>query len=272
MKDSRNRPTHRRLIRDEELPPMAEDRSAEEWTDEDEELLRKHYRRQGAQYLARLLGRTPQAIRNQAYRRGLTRPPREEWTAFEDRYVIKNYPKRSVAAIARTLARSEQAVRARLRLHGLTRALPPKWMPIEDAFLRENYGRMTLREIAEELGRSEDSVSLKAARLGIREKSKHVEPKGKQLRYIVQNLGRIPFSTMATKIGTSVHVIRRIAAEHGYRARPLSRAWTDADEAMLRKLWGTMSPSEVAERLNRHETGVAARASALGLRRRRGRS
>lgn len=251
---------------------MAEDRSAEEWTDEDENILRTHYRKQGARYVARLLGRTPQAVRNQAYRLGLTRDPRLEWTEFEDRYVSRNYPNKSVSSIARTLGRSEQAVRARLRHHGLTRALPPKWMPIEDAFLRENYGRLTLREIADELGRSEDSVSLKASRLGIRAKSKHVEPKGRQLRYIVDNLGRIPFSTMATKIGTSVHVIRRIAAEHGYRARPLSRAWTEADEAMLRKLWGTMTPSEVAERLNRHETGVAARASALGLRRRRGRS
>lgn len=261
----KNRPPIRK-IPDDKLPPVGEDRSEQEWTDEEDALLRKRYHKEGSLYMARLLGRTPAAIRNRAYRLGVAGEPREWWTTFEDRYVEKNYPRKSVQDIARTLGRSVQAVRARLRHHGLTAESPPKWVESETEYLRRNYGKMTLREIADDLGRSEDSVSLKAARLGIRAKSTHVAPKGRQLRYIVDNLGVVSFTEMARKLGTSVHVVRRIAAEHGYRARPLSRLWTPEDEALLRKLWGTMSPSDVAARLNRHEKGVVARAGSLGLR------
>lgn len=253
-----------------DIPDLAQgrDRGMEDWTEEEEDVLRRFYRRRGSLELAPLLGRTPGAIRNQAYKLGYTAGPREEWNRFEQSYLEKNYPARTAIAIARTLGRTEQAVRARIHSMGLGGPGPKRWTAKETEYLVANYEKKTIVEIAGKLGRSEDAVSLKAAQLGIRKKSAHVEPKGAALRYIIDNLGVVPYTELARKARTSVNVVRRIAAENGYRARPLSRAWTDADEARLRKLWGTMSPEEVAEQLNRHVWGVAARASALGLRRR----
>lgn len=253
------------------MPPAREFRAREPWSDEDNEAMIEYYHSYGKKYLMRLLGRSERSIVGRAWTMGISRPAMAEWTPDEDNYLRKHYAKTTAPELAVDLGRSEQAVRHRLRAIGLTVQVSTAWSKDEIAYLKKHYGKVRGAEIAATLGRTGDAIEIKAGRIGI---AKHARPplSPQARRQVIARLGKTAYTVLAEEFDTSVHIITAIATDNGYRDRPQSRPWTEDDDAMLRKLYGTMSRTAVAKRLDRTMVGVASRASLLGITRKHKRS
>jgi hypothetical protein len=244
--------------------PPAERRQAR-WTEEEDKILARNYRRHGSKSTAALLGRSITSVQSRARVLGLPGKNLRPWTAIERKYLRRSYADHTAAQIARTLRRSEESVRGQISQMGLGTQESQPWSKKEIADLRKLYGRRSSAELAEHFGRTKDAVELKAGRIGLSRRKEVFDPSARDKAFIIENLGRIPYTRLAAKFGTTVHNITRLAEENGYRDRPTSRPWSEEDDAMLRALYGTMKREEVAQRLDRTLPATAERARRLGL-------
>lgn len=249
-------------LKGNDAPPQ---RTRINWNDEHDAILRRNYTRKGAAHTAALLSRSINSVQARALRLGIPGMGLKMWTEREIDYVRRKYDTLTARQIGRALHRSEESIRGKITELGLTQAVSRPWSAEESAFLHDHYATMSCEEIGERLGRTPEAVQLRAARNGIAKRGKAFRPTPAQHRYIVENLGKIPFTRIARKLGTKTHFIQKIAGELGYRDRPTSRPWTDEDDRRLREIYGTMSRTQVAETLGRTMPAVAVRASALGL-------
>ncbi|MDB5032882.1 MAG: hypothetical protein JWQ98_123 [Chlorobi bacterium] len=238
-------------------------RSGKAWTKDEDRVLRLNYTKHGSRYTAALLKRTITSVQSRVLKLGIPGNGLQPWTEMELRYLRKAYGKHSASQIARTLQRTEQSVRGQIHRLKLGSYDPERWTSREIKFLRTHYGKKSKAEIAKELDRTENAVEIKAGRLGLSKPNSRLTPD--DVKYIVSNLGAIPYTRIASTLGTTVYTVTKIATQNGYRDRPTSRAWTAEDDLHLRRIYGTMTRKEVASRLDRTWTAIAARASELGL-------
>jgi hypothetical protein len=237
------------------------------WTEEEDRILRRSYTKRGSRYVAELLGRTIASVQARALTLGVPGHGIRMWTEMEQRYLRTRYQTFTAEQIARTLRRTEESVRGQIHHLGLGTYSPTPWTEAEVEYLRAHYGKAPVCELAVELGRTTDAVELKARKLGINRRV--VKLSEADIRWIIENLGKIPFTKMAAKLGVEEKRLARIAAKHGYRARPNNRAWTPEEDAFVRENYGSMSRKEMAERLNRRVELISWRARKLGLVRKR---
>ena len=254
----------------EYVPPQNPGKSSRylRWSKEEDATLKLHYSKRGSRYTAELLGRSVTSVQHRALKLGIPGNGVRVWTEMEVRYLRSRYPKMSVAQICRTLHRSEQSVRGQINRLGLGSPAPTPWTDGEIAYLRAHYGRVKVAELADELGRSPDAVEIKAGKLGLSRKNVKLTEEDKV--YVLENLGRIPYTKMAAKLGVDVKKLMRLAAKHGFHARGTCRPWTDAEDEFLRRSYGDMARKSIAEQLGRTIGAVGVRAGMLGLTKGRG--
>ncbi len=233
-----------------------------EWTKEEDALVRKWYPVKGSAYLEVLLARPRSSIQHRAERLGIPGTKRP-WTRKEELFLQRNYGKLTAAAIARRLNRTEQSVRGKLNIAGLTGTGGQPWTDGEIAYLKKQYGTAPVADLAAELGRTPEAVELKAGRLGLRRKLHKLTKEEKE--WIVANLGKMSYETIAKKFGVSPQRIQRIAHASGYRPRPYMREWSEHDVEYLRKHYGKKSRKEIAVTLGRTVATVQMKACKLGL-------
>jgi DNA-binding CsgD family transcriptional regulator len=244
--------------------PEAQRRQAR-WMKEEDRILARNYKRHGSKSTAALLGRSMTAVQSRARVLGLPGKNLRPWTAIERKYLQRSYADHTARQIARTLRRTEESVRGQINKMGLATQESRPWSRKEIADLRKLYGSRSSAELAEHFGRTIDAVELKAGRIGLSRRIVAFAPSARDKAFIIENLGRIPYTQLAAKFGTTVHNITRIAEENGYRDRPTSRPWTEEDDTMLRSLYGTMTRADVARQLDRTPVATAERARRLGL-------
>ncbi len=249
----------------EYVPPQNPGRSSRylRWTKEEDAILRAHYSKRGSRYTAEILGRSVTSVQHRALKLEIPGNGVRVWTEMEIRYLRSRYPNTSVARICRTLHRSEQSVRGQINRLGLGATAPAPWTDGEIAYLRSHYGRVKVAELADELGRSPDAVEIKAGKLGL--SRKNVKLTDGDREYVLQNLGKIPYTKMAAKLGVDVKKLMRLAAKHGYHARGTCRPWTVEEDEFLRQKYGAMARKAIAEQLGRTVGAVGVRAGMLGL-------
>lgn len=233
------------------------------WTREEDRLLKTNYTKRGSRYTADLLGRTITSVQHRALRLGIPGNGVRPWTEMEVRYLKTRYPNQSVAKICRTLQRSEQSVRGKINQLGIGSEPPMPWTEGEVAYLRAHYGKVRVTELAEELGRSADAVEIKAGRIGLSRKITQLSQKDTQ--WVLANLGTISFAKMAQKLGVNPKKLMRLAAQHGFRARPNCRAWSQEEDRFIQENYGAMTRRQIALKLDRTIATVGWRASILGL-------
>jgi len=256
----------------EYVPPPNPGRSSRylRWTKEEDNILRTYYPKRGSRYTAEMLGRSITSVQHRALKLGIPGNGVRVWTEMEVRYLRSRYPQTPVSRICRTLHRSEQSVRGQINRLGLGAVAPAPWTEGEIAYLRAHYGKVKVAELAEELGRSTDAVEIKAGKLGL--SRKNVQLTEEDVRYVLDNLGTIPYTRMAAKLGVDVKKLMRLAARHGYKARGSCRAWSEEDDAYLRASYGSTSRKAIAEHLGRTVGAVGVRAGMLGLTKSRSRT
>lgn len=233
------------------------------WTPEEEDVLRQHYVRFGAVYVARMLGRSPEAVWSHAQLIGLKGRGRR-WTAAEIRTVKKHHGRMPSGELARLVGRPRRAVTAKARELGLTLAAPP-WSDEEIRHVRKLYGTMSAAEIGRRLGRSDNAVMDRARSLGL---AKAVKPVTKAMvRTIMKNIGRVAVTEIAAELGIGAYRIKEIAAANGYRATGQwwKKQWTAREDAFLKKHRTDMRVVDMAQHLGCTRAMVENRIRALGL-------
>lgn len=144
------------------------------WTKEEEEVLRREYKKISARKLSQQLNRSEQAI----YRkwRSLNTPKTKEvkpWTAKEEQLLEQKYTEYGPDKLSTILGRSTKSIINKAhRIGGIRRQDSRKeWTTseVERLLLYKDQGLSTI-ECAKRLGRSENSTQLKCANLGLTEK------------------------------------------------------------------------------------------------------
>ncbi len=136
------------------------------WTVQDP-FLEEHYGRMPVREIARRLGRSEQAVKGRAHRKGLK--IKADWTDAEDDFLRAHYDEFTCAQLGRLLGRTAGAVKRQACQLGITKS-NRKWEDHEVEFLEANYDRMTAAELGRVLGMTDRQVWNKASALGLRKR------------------------------------------------------------------------------------------------------
>ena len=152
------------------------------WTDEEDELMRKHYPKGGSALVMKYVHRTRNAVQNRACRLGLELAVKRQmpnlkpdaWSAEEDEVIRLYYKSLGSKGVGEKLRRSTRAIWSRATDLGVSCDLSAKkWTPEEDSILRKHYPKHGCAYVSEVLGRPFNGTKRRAALLGVRfEKSK----------------------------------------------------------------------------------------------------
>lgn len=116
-----------------------------QWTEQEDEFLRKKYHRLGAREAGRHLGVSTQQACRRAKRLGLARKVR--WTAEDDRRIQMLWGEKTVRSIAARLNRTPAAISLRAYRLGLRGGAPDGMESMKAASRRTGFHATTLREI-----------------------------------------------------------------------------------------------------------------------------
>lgn len=264
------------------MPKAGPFRLGQKWTYEEVELLRQHYPQYGSRYCARLLGRTPDAIKLKADRMGIEQQPL--WTEREVEYLKQEYGrhgKRSSRLIAAAIGRTRLSVTTKAIALGLT--TPPKrWTDEELRLLNDHYGKMPVNELSKLIHRPPQAITSTAAKRGLG--TRHTVLTPEQEAHIREFLGKKSMLKIATDIGITVNSVRTFADCIGYhspeairtrysrvpkapeKAKSRSRKeWLPEEDATLRQLYPTHGAIYVSALLGRAAKATAERAHRLGV-------
>jgi len=151
----------------------------------------------------------------------------------------------------------------RLLALNLTSEGSEQWTRDELDYLRAHAGTASHAVLAAELGRTKNAVQLKISRLGLA--TAPLPLSARTTRAVLQRLGKKSQPEIARELGISLHQVRGLARKEHYNERPTSRPWTADDEAELRRLFPTMTNTELARALNRTLEAITVRSRSLGL-------
>lgn len=246
-------------------PPAPRHRTP--WTAEEDRLLRRYFGKKGSKHLARLLGRTRYAIQEHARLLGVPGDETHRWRQAEIRYITNRYKDRTAVQLARTLNRSVLSVRHQVFKMGLTAHRNRPWSQADDTYVRQHFRTETVPRIASALGRSTSSVAFRTQHLGLR---RHIVKLTKRdVRYILECAGTVPYRTLEEKFGIDARRIHRLMARREDPSRSRGRPWSADDDARLRASYATVTADELAKQLSRTPDAVSGRAQVLGLRKRK---
>lgn len=252
--------------------------SARPWTEEEDSILLKFYRRESTSQLAVSIGRSPASIYAKASQLGLTLESMPPWDEFEieslKRYYRDGEP---ISQIAAALGRTISAVNTKASDLGLRHHNhDPRWSSEEVAILAECVDRhLTAREISEELkgrgfDRSRSAVKQMVNKLGFERPTFALwtPEEDARLREGVSNgerLASIALSLNRTLSGArwrSRHLGLKHPKPDGNRGGPL---YTSEELRYLTESYGKAPVKEIAAKLGRPLRSVYCQAFHMGL-------
>lgn len=237
------------------------------WTPEEIVLLRRYYRKKGAKYVAKRVGRSPDAVMAKAAKLGIRSPGIRPWKEGEDRYLQKRYNNKPISAIARALRRSVPSVRGRAKMLNLTEPRSEYWSEKEKELLRELYPdrQNSLEYISGLLNRSRYAILLQAQVLGLkRPQHDHVWTK-EEHQYLVKHHKTKSYKEIAQHLGLTVNAVSHHASRSGLQQRPPGRPWTEEEKDFVRQNYKILSTREIAAKLGRTVNAIITIVGPLGV-------
>lgn len=255
-------------------------RTHRRWTKEEDEYLRATFKTTPAREIAVRLGRTRSGVAQRALKvlllpRKRARPRGVRWAPEADAFLHTNYGVVRTREIAGTLQRTVNAVHDRAHILRLTRRTvrgPNRaWSVQDEQYVLANYGKVSREEIAKWLNRTPAAVSCRtgsprwgpASQRRLRRDWNPMEDAVLRERY-----GKSPIETVVRATGRTISSVHCRAHKLGL-ARPTSmssrRAWAIDEDNLLRRIYGKISPSEIARKIGRTRPSVYHRAERLGL-------
>ena len=237
------------------------------WTKEEIKILKRHYKKRGANYVARFVEHSPDTIMNKARELGLQTGKFRPWQKWENNYLIRHYTNRSYTSIAKTLKRSKKSVSNRASLLKLTTKKSEKWTEQELQQLKEYYPdrKYSLKEIAHIINRSANSVLLKAQRIGIKRDGYIHRWSKLEHKYLLKNIGIKTNRKIAEHLGIKTYKVDQYLQRKGLARYKKKPEWTDTEIEFLKSNYKKMSVKAIALQLNRSLNSIKNTASWKGF-------
>ena len=139
------------------------------FTESEIEFIKKHYEKQGAEYIVKALGGglTYNSVKQKANHMGLKRYPKFRMSAKQTDFIRANIhlSNKEIACLLNIPERKVQ-------VYAWNCDLRPRsfdyYTKAEESFIRENYGDLTKSEIAKALGRTTHSIHAKSKAMGLK--------------------------------------------------------------------------------------------------------
>lgn len=250
------------------------------WSQEDDQILRETFLIASPKDMARKLGRTKSAVVQRAVKvhrllRRRSRPRGARWTPKALAFLEANYGVIPAKEIGETLHRTVPAIHSRAYLLGLTKQIlrgPNRLWTVEDEqYVLANYGKLPTELLAREVNRTPVAVSNRALNprwgVAVRRRSRRgwAPAEDTLLRSAYR---KVPTSSLRQILGRSTASIHGRAHKTGLTQRMKwvhPRAWTRAEDEVLRNTYGSVRPREIGAKLARTRGSVYHRAQRLGL-------
>ena len=151
--------------------PRADSNEGKQWSENEDDYIKKKYKVTEIEVMARFLGRTPSSVLNRLAVFGISRKGYKSstgWQKSDITYLKKHFKKKTYKEIGYCLQRSEKSVINMAQRLGLSKGISRKaWTVKEVEYLTRNYKTNSAEEIALRLKRSRISVQCKALQLGL---------------------------------------------------------------------------------------------------------
>ncbi|MCD6401853.1 MAG: hypothetical protein J7L73_07990 [Anaerolineales bacterium] len=180
------------------------------WSESEDQLLKKLYKKLTYEQLAKRLGRTLSAVNAKTRALGLELKKPENWTQDEVDFLKKSYVDTNFAVIAEKLGRSHYAVCLKTRKMGLVRQ--SCWTEADDAELKRLYPEHTVNEISQILGRTYNAVEGRAWHLRLFKFTHWTEEGIQKLKELYPEFSA---SQVAEKTGYSLNAIQHKVRQLG---------------------------------------------------------
>lgn len=189
------------------------------WTEEEIKILKRHYRKRGANYVAKFVEHSPDTIMNKARELELRTGKFRPWQKWEDNYLLRNYHIKKNSSIAKTLKRTIRSVHHRAEFLKLTKRGADKWTEAEKELLRELYTNRnyTVEDVAKILNRSVVSVKVKAPRLGLTRATYIHKWTKSERNYLIKNAGKKTYPEIAAHLGIELYKVHQFAKKLGLK-------------------------------------------------------
>lgn len=225
--------------------------------------IKKYYPTMGSSYVAKQLGRTPEAIYRKANELRVERHNLTNWSAEEIDYLKKWYFKKRPSEIAKRLKRSVGSVLVKARRIGLFKKSYRKWTDDEEVYLKNNFRKSTYKQIGKHLNRSARSIQhhVKKMKL-VKVIEKNWLPWEKKL--LSRFYGKIPNSEIAERLNrTKGSIAGRAEFQNLKDTKP--HDYSDKEIKFIRDNYLKLNNKQIARKLKRTQAGIMAIALKLGL-------
>ncbi len=226
-------------------------------------LIKKYYPAKGASYAAKLLDRSPGAIRDKARKLKVRRINTTKWSIKEIEYLRKWYFKKRPLEIAKKLKRTTPAVVTQARKLGLTKHKVKRWNKYEELFLINNFRKMTYKQIAKHLNRTRTSVQGKLSRMKMKKK-KLRKWKPQEKRILSRLYGKITRAELASRLNRTLPSVVGYAVIQK-KTKKHAPTFTEKEKKFILKNYLKMTNRQIAQKLNRSYMAIFRMAARLGL-------
>lgn len=245
------------------------------WTEEEDEIIRKHYKANKTQNLFKLLPtRSEKQIRQRANKLGLKNEKycRNDkivvyWSEVEDQIIRKYYKTKVPKFLIELLpTHTWHAIRGRANILGVRKGKYKKWEQWEIKFLLRNYGKKRTASLARTLKRSEEAVVSRAAKLGLQTKQQRVWTK-KELEIVKKYYPdiNVPTKQIAEMIGCTEEAVRMKAMQLKIKS-PIN--YTKEDIRLIKKN-KNKTYKEISKITGRGKEGIRKYLYSLGFKKRK---
>lgn len=237
------------------------------WTEEEIKVLKKYYRKKGAQYVVKFVDHSADTVMGMAAKLGVRYEGLRQWREWEDRYIKRHINDRKHASMAATLNRSLSSVHARIQFLKLSEPKAAKWTEQEKEILCKFYPdrSKTLGQISTMLKRSRNGVLLKAKKMGL-SRSLHIHKwTKKEHNYLLKNAEKKTYKEIGDYLGISPNVVGQHANKAGIKIGYKGPLWSDEEKDFLKSNYKKLSNKEIALQLNRSDNAVMTTARKMGL-------
>jgi len=245
------------------------------WSKSEMGRLKRLYPLNQTRDVAKMLGRTSEAIKRKARKLGLLkdyaggyRPRRwrnpATWSKEDIRLLKKLYPKTPNKEIATKLKRTLGAVVTKAADLGLRKSegiAGQSWTEKEINFLKKSYEYMTARQIGEKLGRSDHSVRRMASIIQITNNDRRswsLKEDDVIRRYFYKT--NYPF--LAVRLNRTISSVKSRANKLGLFKQT---CWSENEIRILKKLYRSHTYQEIAEIIGRPVDAVRTKGRRLKL-------
>lgn len=144
-----------------------EGRIIDDWSEEEDDLMRQHYKSMGTKIKSILpVDRSDGAIYQKALRLGLVYDGKN-WSKEDENLMRQYYPSMgSKVKSMLSVMRSDASIRGKAQCMGL---IYGKWKEEDINYLKKNYGILSNKEIAKKIGRVEENIRFMAKKLKIKD-------------------------------------------------------------------------------------------------------